>query len=73
MLHLTPFEETTVGKQIYGRGVQQGLSQGELIGKIQFAQKILRHPSARRKSCLPNLTKNSAKCCRSWMLNWKAF
>ena len=54
MLHLTPFEETTLGKQIYGRGVSQGISQGisqgllqgfskgELIGKIHFAQKVLR-------------------------------
>lgn len=44
MLNLTPLEETTIGKQIYGRGVSQGLSKGELIGKIQFAQKVLRLP-----------------------------
>ncbi len=48
MLHLTPLEQTTAGKQIYGRGVDtglsQGLSKGELIGRIRTAQKVLRYP-----------------------------
>jgi predicted transposase YdaD len=34
MLHLTPIEQTTVGKQIFGRG--------ELIGKIQLGQQLLK-------------------------------
>lgn len=53
MLNLTPLEETTVGKQIFGKGLSQGLSQGlskgELIGKIQFAQKVLRHPASAKE------------------------
>lgn len=40
MLHLTPLDQTTAGKQIYGRG----LGHGALMGKIQVAQKILRQP-----------------------------
>ena len=44
MLNLTPFEETTLGKQIYGRGVSLGISRGVLIGNIRYAQKILRLP-----------------------------
>jgi methionine salvage enolase-phosphatase E1 len=31
MFHLAPFEETTVGKQIFGKCWNQGLSKGELI------------------------------------------
>lgn len=42
MLQLTPIDQTTVGKQIYGRGVGQGV----LIGKIQFAQQLLKQPSS---------------------------
>ncbi|MCI0695446.1 Rpn family recombination-promoting nuclease/putative transposase [candidate division KSB1 bacterium] len=40
MLHLTPIEQTTVGKQIFGRG----LDKGELIGNIKFAQRLLKQP-----------------------------
>jgi hypothetical protein len=36
ILQLTPIEQTTVGKQIFGRG--------EIIGKIQFAQQLLKQP-----------------------------
>jgi predicted transposase YdaD len=40
MLQLTPIDQTTVGKQIFGRG----LDKGKLIGKIQFAQQLLEQP-----------------------------
>jgi len=48
MLHLTPLDQTTAGKQIYGRG----LGHGELMGKIQVAQKILRHPISSKEELL---------------------
>ncbi|MCI0695447.1 hypothetical protein L0337_26005 [candidate division KSB1 bacterium] len=41
MLRLTPIEQTTVGKQIFGRG--------ELIGKIQFAQQLLKQPLSQKE------------------------
>jgi len=44
MLHLTPLDETVAGKQIYGRGFDHGMDQGELIGRIRFAQQLLRRP-----------------------------
>lgn len=52
MFHLTPFEETTVGKQIFGRGWNQGLSKGELIGKIEYAQEFLGHPVSAKEELL---------------------
>ena len=60
MLNLTPFEETTVGKQVYGRGLEKGLSQGltqgltrgELIGKIESAQRVLRRPLSSKEELL---------------------
>jgi len=45
MLHLTPIEQTTVGKQIFGRG----LDKGELIGNIKFAQRLLKQPLSSKK------------------------
>jgi predicted transposase YdaD len=52
MLHLTPIEETLIGKELIqigkqeGRqeGRQEGLTKGELIGAIRFAQKMLKQP-----------------------------
>jgi predicted transposase YdaD len=52
MLNLTPFEETTVGKQVYGRGLEKGLSRGELIGKIESAQRVLRRPLSSKEELL---------------------
>lgn len=48
MLHLTPLEQTTAGKQIYGKG----LGHGALMGKIQMTQKILRLPISSEEELL---------------------
>lgn len=45
MLQLTPLDQTTAGKQIYGRG----LDKGELLGKIRFAQQLLNQPISSKK------------------------
>ncbi|MEK7728588.1 MAG: DUF2887 domain-containing protein [candidate division KSB1 bacterium] len=52
MLHLTPLEQTTAGKQIFGSGWNQGLTKGELIGKIEYAQSILGHPVSAKEDLL---------------------
>jgi len=56
MLHLTPIEETVIGKELIeigerkgrqeGRqeGRREGISKGKLIGEIQALQKVLRRP-----------------------------
>jgi predicted transposase YdaD len=65
MLHLTPIDQTTVGKQIYGKGHDEGYGkghdegygqgygqgywQGELIGKIHLAQNLLHQPLSARE------------------------
>lgn len=49
MLQLTPLDETVAGKQIYGRGFDKGLDQGEVIGKIRLAQQVLRRPLSSKK------------------------
>ncbi|MCI0619316.1 Rpn family recombination-promoting nuclease/putative transposase [bacterium] len=49
MIQLTPLDQTVAGKQIYGRGLNQGLNQGELIGKIHFAQQLLKRPFSSRE------------------------
>lgn len=38
MLQLTPLDQTTAGKQIYARGLKQGV----LAGQILFAQQLLK-------------------------------
>ncbi|MCP4107421.1 MAG: hypothetical protein GY749_18060, partial [Desulfobacteraceae bacterium] len=40
MLELTPLEETVAGREL----IQIGMDQGELIGEIRMAQRILKHP-----------------------------
>jgi len=49
MLQLTPIDQTVVGKQIFGMGFDQGVDQGELIGRIRFAQQLLRRPLSSKK------------------------
>jgi predicted transposase YdaD len=52
MLHLTPIEETVIGKELIEigekkglqEGLSKGLSKGELIGEIRAIQKILKRP-----------------------------
>lgn len=48
MLHLTPIEETVIGKELIAlgekKGRQDGLSKGELIGEIRALQKVLQRP-----------------------------
>jgi hypothetical protein len=48
MLHLTPIEETVIGKELIEigekKGRQEGLSKGELIGEIRAMQKVLKRP-----------------------------
>ncbi|GEM_PF-2529609 len=44
MLQLTPPDQTTAGKQIYGRGYNQGLDKGEILGRIRLAQQLLKQP-----------------------------
>ncbi len=38
MIQLTPLEETVAGQEL----IQMGVEQGELIGKIQLLQEILK-------------------------------
>ena len=40
MLELTPLDQTTVGREL----IQTGREQGELIGEIRMAQKVLHLP-----------------------------
>lgn len=44
MLQLTPLEKTAAGQEVFHMGEQQGLTKGELIGEIRFAQKMLKRP-----------------------------
>lgn len=48
MNYLTPLEQTRAGREIYERGVAEGLAQatakGILIGKIKAAQELLGRP-----------------------------
>jgi len=68
MLQLTPLDQTTAGKQIFGRGYDkgygqgfgQGFGQGELIGKIHFAQKLLEQPLSSKEE-LAKKTENELK------------
>ena len=52
MIQLTPIEETVAGKELIqmGESIEKGIEKGELIGKIQMAQRFLKrpvHPQAR--------------------------
>ena len=40
MIQLTPIEETVAGKEL----IQMGMEKGELIGRIQMAQRFLKRP-----------------------------
>ncbi len=51
MIQLTPLEETVAGQEL----IQLGVEQGELIGKIQLLQEILK----RRRSSRATLAKKS--------------
>ena len=42
MIRLTPLEETVAGKELIQIGIKQGIEKGELIGKIQVMEIILK-------------------------------
>jgi len=48
MVQLIPLEETVAGKELIqmgeDKGIEKGLEKGELIGKIQMAQRFLKRP-----------------------------
>ncbi|MCP4110213.1 MAG: hypothetical protein GY749_32610, partial [Desulfobacteraceae bacterium] len=44
MLELTPLEETVASQELIRIGMEKGMDQGELIGEIRMAQRILKHP-----------------------------
>ena len=76
MLHLTPIDQTTVGKQIYGKGHDEGYGQGygqgywqgELIGKIHFAQKLLAQPLSSKEE----LVKKTENELKTILEHWEA-
>ena len=42
MIRLTPLEETVAGQELIQMGIKQGIEKGELIGKIQVMEIILK-------------------------------
>jgi len=42
MTRLTPIEETVAGQELIQMGIKQGIEKGELIGKIQVMEIILK-------------------------------
>ena len=49
MLQLTPLEKTVAGQELIEIGIKRGIHKGELIGKIQLAQRMLNHPISSQK------------------------
>ena len=76
MLHLTPIEETVIGRELIeigekkGRqkGRQEGLSKGELIGEIRALQKVLK----RSVTPLPLLARKGQKSLKALLAELEA-
>ena len=50
MIQLTPLEETVAVKELIQMGMEKGREEGELIGKIQMAQRFLKRPIMPKES-----------------------
>jgi len=52
MMQLTPLDQTVAGKELIQMGVERGVKKGELIGKIQMAQRFLKRRLTPKKKLL---------------------
>lgn len=64
MIELTPLEQTVAGQELVRMGMTEGKKEGELIGKIRLAQRILRRPVMLKKDLEKMGIRQLKKLCK---------
>ena len=64
MIELIPLEQTVAGQELLRMGMAEGKKEGELIGKIRLAQRILRRPVMLKKDLEKMGIRQLKKLCK---------